>query len=589
MNNNIDFSIPRPEYPRPDFERNVWFNLNGEWDFEFDDENMGEKNRWYEKGEFTKKITVPFCYQSKLSKVEEKGIHDYVWYKRKFDLPENFNRERIVINFGAVDYVAKVWINGHFLGSHRGGYTPFKFDITDFVNEKDNLIIVKIEDESFNESQLRGKQTWKEDNFGCWYTRVTGIWQTVWLEAVNSVNIERVKITPDVDNRTVNFEVFFNGNAAGYDLNTDITFNGVKIAAAKSEVQRNIHSFSLSMLSDHFEWKVALWHPDSPNLYDVNFQLLNNDVVVDEVKSYFGMRKVSAKGGKVLLNNQPIYQRLILDQGYYDGGILTAASDEDYIRDIKLIKELGFNGVRKHQKVEDPRFLYWADKLGLLVWGEMGSAYLFNDTMILDNTYEWQHTVLRDYNHPSIIAWTLMNESWGIPNILIDKKQQYHTASLYFTVKALDNTRLAISNDGWEHTYSDLATFHDYTQDGELLAKKISSKEMVANEAICASGQKYLFAEGYKYSNQPILISECCGVAFDTQGGWGYGKSVKSSEEYLNRYRDLMKAIYDTDYLVGFCITQFTDVEQEVNGILKMDRTAKIDIAEFSKIIRNIK
>jgi beta-galactosidase/beta-glucuronidase len=587
----MNTNIPRPEYPRPDFERSEWLNLNGEWDFEFDDNNVGEKNKWYMGSEFSKRILVPFCYQSPLSGLGDKTIHDYVWYKRNFDLPANFIDKQVILNFGAVDYYAKVWVNGYFVGAHKGGYTPFKFDITNFAKEKDNTIVVKVEDNSRNESQLRGKQTWTEENFGCWYTRVTGIWQTVWLQAVSELNIERIKMTPDVDKKSVKFEVFINGNPRDCDLNTVVTFNGHNIAKSIGQVQNNIHSFTLDISSDYFEWKLAIWHPDYPNLYDVSFELSKEGKVLDAVKSYFGMRKISTKGGKILLNNHPIYQRLILDQGYFDGGLLTAGSDEEYIKDIKLIKELGFNGVRKHQKVEDPRFLYWADKLGLLVWGEMASAYEFNDTMISDNMQEWQQTIARDYNHPSIIVWTLMNESWGVPSIMVDKKQQYHTASLYYMVKSYDDTRLAVSNDGWEHTFSDIATFHDYTQDGELLGKKISSKERTTNEAICSIGNmlgaKYLYAEGYEYNGEPVIISECCGVAFDTQAGWGYGKSVHTKEEFLQRYRELLKAVYDADYIVGFCVTQLTDVEQEVNGILTMDRTSKVDIAEFSKIIRN--
>lgn len=587
----MESGIPRSEYPRPDFERPEWINLNGEWDFELDDSNMGEMEKWYLDRNLARKIIVPFCFQSKLSGIEDRSFHDVVWYKRKFVLSDHFSGRRVILNFGAVDYHTKVWINGEMAGEHTGGYSSFKFDITNLLKQKENIITIRVEDKGTNTLQPRGKQSWKEQNFGCWYTQVTGIWQTVWLEAVAETYIESVKITPDIDMGNINLDVKINGNLSDSILNVFVAFDGIEIIRSGYKLNRNTFSASIDIKSEEFEWKLKAWSPDEPNLYDINYELVRQDKVLDSVKSYFGMRKVSTRNGAVLLNNQPIYQRLVLDQGYYDGGLLTAASDEDFIRDIKTVKEFGFNGVRKHQKVEDPRFLYWADKLGILVWGEMGSAYEFNDDMITSNISEWRGTILRDYNHPSIIAWTLMNESWGVPNIIVNKKQQYHTASLYYMAKSFDTTRLVISNDGWEHTVSDIITFHDYTQDGEVLFKKIIDKDRVINESVCSIGNllgaKYLFAEGYEYNGQPILLSECGGAAYDTHEGWGYGTNVKSEEEFMERCRGIIKSIYKTDYIMGFCFTQLTDVEQEVNGLLTIDRKLKVDPSEFSSIILN--
>jgi len=320
-----------------------------------------------------------------------------------------------------------------------------------------------------------------------------------------------------------------------------------------------------------------------------SFELEDGGRPTDLVSSYFGMRKVSVKNGKVMLNNQPYYQKLVLDQGYFEGGLLTAGHDEDFVRDIRLTKAFGFNGVRKHQKAEDPRYLYWADKLGLLVWGEMGSPFAFTEEMTVWNADEWRRIVERDYNHPSIVAWTLMNESWGIPQVLTDPAQQHHTEALYHMVKAIDSTRLVISNDGWEHTASDLVTFHDYTQDGAVLAEKLRRKEAILEEPVCsignALGAKFLFAEGYAYAGQPILLSECCGVAFETEGGWGYGKNVTTEADFLARYAEIVGAIRSTTYLAGFCATQLTDVEQEVNGLLTIDRKPKVDPQRFNAII----
>jgi beta-galactosidase/beta-glucuronidase len=584
--------IPRPEYPRPDFERQIWLNLNGEWEFEFDDRGEGEHDDWHQGTPFTRVIQVPYCFQSKLSGIEDTSFHDVVWYRRQFAIPDSFRGKRVLLHFGAVDYQAKVWLNGQFVGEHTGGYSPFRIDITDSLSEGDNTVTVRVEDSSTNTSQPRGKQSWKPDNFGCWYTQVTGMWQTVWLEAVSATHLDRVKITPDLDTGRIRLDAFLHGPAEGCELKARVSFEGHPIAEAGVRLARSLQTFEIDVKSDHFEWKLALWSPDHPNLYDIQFEVVKAGDVLDSVSSYFGMRKVSTRGGMVLLNNQPIYQKLILDQGYFDGGLLTAATDEDYKKDIRLIKEFGFNGVRKHQKAEDPRFLYWADKLGLLVWGEMGSPYEFDDRMIASNTEEWRRVVERDYNHPSLIVWTLMNESWGIPRILTDRKQQHHTMSLYYMVKSYDDTRLVISNDGWEHTVSDLITIHDYMQDGELLAARLASKEAVLTGPICSVGNtlgaRYIFAEGYTYSGQPILLSECCGVAYDTGEGWGYGNNVRTEEEFLERYRSILRAIRDHGYLVGFCTTQLTDVQQEINGLVTMDRKPKVDPARFASIMNQL-
>jgi beta-galactosidase/beta-glucuronidase len=576
-------SIPRPEYPRPNLKRDLWMNLNGEWDFEFDDENVGEIEKWYKDKAFSRKIVVPFCFQSKLSGIHTNDFHDYVWYKRSFSIPEEFRNKRVLLNFGAVDYYAKVWVNGEMVGDHIGGSTPFSFDITSFLCEGSNTIVVRAEDSSTECRQPRGKQSWMKENFGCWYERTTGIWQTVWLEAVSQSYIEKVRLTPDLDNDELAVEAEIKGSVEGLRLNTRISFKGLEVDLTEKTISRSRVSFVSNVRSDSMEWKVARWTPEHPNLYDIEFSLIDDEGnCIDRVESYFGMRKVSCKGNKFLLNNVPYYQKLILDQGYFPDSLLTPPSEEAIKEDIRYTKEFGYNGARKHQKVEDPIYLYWCDKMGLLVWGEMASPYEYDETMVKANMTEWMEVVERDYNHPCIIAWTLMNESWGIPDILTDYRQQQHTLALYHMVKSLDSTRLVISNDGWEHTMSDITTIHDYVEDGEVFAERYKDINEVMNGA--PNKHKHIFANGYGYEGQPVLLSEYGGIAFEKDEGWGYGNKVKDEESFLERFEKITRAIARPGYFVGYCYTQLTDVQQEENGLLTFDRKPKIAPEKIKRI-----
>lgn len=578
-------SIPRTEHPRPDFRRENWLNLNGPWAFGFDDSDAGVREGWFAKETLPLIITVPFCYQSEHSGVEDKSEHPIVWYQRSFALPDAFHQQDVWLRFGAVDENAQCWVNGRYCGEHTGGFTSFEFNITHLLRGGDNTITLRVEDRLDSRDQPRGKQRWLPENFGCWYTPVTGIWQTVWLEARPRLFIEKVKVLPDADTGKLNLEVYLSGAPQGEWFEADVLFDGQPIASVKARAFHRTLNLSADIRSSRHEWGVYLWEPETPHLYDLTYTL-----GADRVHSYAGLRKIDARDGVVLLNNHPVYQRLILNQGYFDGGLYTAKEDEDYIRDINLIKSLGFNGLRMHQKAEDPRFYYWCDRLGMLVWGEMGSPYQFNDRMMDKNTQSWQEIIARDFNHPSIIVWTMMNESWGIPGVLLDKQQQAHATALYYMAKAYDPTRLVISNDGWEHTQSDIITFHDYMQDGEELAKKIADPHEMMKKPVASIGNslgyKFLFAQGFGYQNQPILFSECCGTAFSYEQGWGYGEGVKTQEEFLERYQSLVSAIYSAKYLAGFCVTQFTDVGQEINGILRLNRQPKVDAEKFAQIIR---
>ena len=580
----------RTEYPRPQFQRDSWLNLNGTWKFAFDDKNIGEKQQWSNEPSFTTDIQVPFTYETKASGIGEEAFHPYVWYQRTFEIPEEEIGKRVILRFQASDYVTKVWVNGKYIGNHVGGNSSFNFDITDAIdyNEK-NELVVKAED-SMSCYQPRGKQRWKDENFGCWYVQTTGIWQSVWLEFLEEASIDNVKITPDVDTHSVNFDYTLNGSFnEDWYVETIISFSGERVKQFSITPDRSKMSFAVDLLSEIHEWKVMHWSPQQPNLYDVTFRLYENGRLVDEVNSYFGMRKISIKDGQVLLNNVPIYQKLLLDQGYWTDTMLTPPSDEAMLEDIEKTIQMGFNGVRKHQKLEDERFLYWCDKKGLLVWSEMAATYEFSDEAVDNFTKEWLEIIQQHYNHPSIVTWVPFNESWGVPNILKDKKQQAFTESIYYLTKAIDPNRPVIVNDGWEHTVSDIIALHDYEEFGEAFLERYKDKNRIVNNEIPHNKGKYAFAEGYEYKGQPVMITEYGGIAFNDESGWGYGNQVNTEEEFLTRYRNITDAIKSIPYISGYCYTQTTDVQQEINGLLKVDRTPKIELKKIKEINDSIK
>ena len=593
-------NVPRPEYPRPQFRRRAWFNLNGEWSFAFDDKDAGLAGRWpdvtpqelrSDDSPFDRSIVVPFCYQAELSGIGETTFHDVVWYARTFEFA-SADDERLFLHFGAVDYRATVWVNGLQVVSHEGGHTPFSADVTHALAgaAAENVVVVRAEDPSTDVTIPRGKQYWKEKSEGIFYTRTTGIWQTVWLEPVNRRRIEKFRLTPDVDTSSIYLEVDVSGVEPGVSLRVKVTFEGEPAVEDTVRLHSSPIERSLPLLrrgdapeTPHLsEWpRAALWSPDEPNLYDLTLELLDETGgVLDTVESYFGMRKIEVKGGKVFLNGHPLYQRLVLDQGYFPEGILTAPTDDDLRRDVELAREMGFNGVRKHQKVEDPRWLYWADTLGLLVWGEMANAYQYSPDYVRRMTAEWQEALGRDYNHPCIVAWVPMNESWGVPDLAHDSGQTEHLLSLYHLTRSLDGTRPVVSNDGWEHALTDLCTIHDY-RDAEALKESYKTPES-AVEVMPA--RRPVYVSGHGYRGEPILITEFGGIAFSGDaGGWGYS-TVADSEEFLERYESLIEALLQSNPVQGFCYTQLTDVEQEVNGLLTYDRKPKASLQKIREI-----
>ncbi len=572
---------PRPEYPRPQFVRQDWLNLNGTWGFAFDDDNRGMEEQWYAGREYTGQIMVPFPFQSELSGVCETGFHDWAWYRRQFTIPEEWQGRRIILHFGAVDYRAWVWVNGSLVVFHEGGHTSFQAEITHALHEGENEIVVRVEDISTDRGHPRGKQYWERYSKGIFYTRTTGIWQTVWIEPVGQTWLERAKITPDIDSGAVTVDYIADGVAPGQQIEIEVSFAGQVVAKDASALAR---SGSRAIVLDDFVRDKAgrLWSPEQPNLYDIAFRIRHYGRVLDEVTSYFGMRKISVKDGRVMLNGSPYYMKLVLDQGYFPQGLLTAPADMDLKRDIELTKEMGFNGARKHQKIEDPRYLYWADRLGFLVWEEMPSCHVYTDESICRIMAEWQEAIQRDYNHPCIVAWVPLNESWGVPKLSTDPQQANHTLTLYHLTRSLDPSRPVISNDGWEHTHSDLCTIHDYASDKQVLRRRYSSVRRVVN---FKPSERNLYVPGFAYCGEPIIVSEFGGIAYKKSNweGWGYSAAT-SDGEFVERYYDVVSALLESPLVQGFCYTQLTDVEQEINGLLTYDRRPKVPLGTIRAI-----
>lgn len=589
--------MKRKEYPRPQFVRRDWLSLNGTWDFSFDDENRAASGHWEQdfwRPERT--IEVPFCFESSLSGIGDTSIHDRVFYKRRFSLPEEWKGKRILLHFEAVDYQCRVFVNGMLCCEHTGGNVGFCVDITNYLTDKaEQSLAVAVYDPARDETIPRGKQFWEEKSASIWYTRTTGIWQSVWLEPVNPRHISHVKFTPDVDRDMVTLEAEFSAFTEDMYLEAEISFQGEPVCRDRYLVNNpNVFCRSIHLAGDHiFHSSVhdakRLWSPENPALFDVTLRLIADGEIADTVESYFGMRKIHTKDGITYLNNRPYYFKLVLDQGYWPDGILTAPSDEAFVEDIRLMKEMGFNGCRKHQKVEDARFLYHADKMGFLVWGEMASACLFTEKGVAAYANEWFEVLRRDYSHPSIVAWVPFNESWAVPNIGLNPCQQNQSTGMYYLLKSLDATRLVIGNDGWEMTKSDICAIHNYAH-GSMAEpeKQAFFKRTMTDKNIllsCTHAGRSVYAEGYSHGGEPILITECGGINYNLTetGNWGYTCAV-SEEDFLKQYEHVIRTILESDLVYGFCYTQLSDVEQETNGLLTHDHAPKCDPAKIREI-----
>ena len=565
-------------YPRPLARRKSFIPLNGKWDFLLEDSDVGEREpRQKEFPENHLTITVPFCYQSQLSGVNIQKRYDTVWYQKDvtFDVKEN---ERVILHFDASDYITWVYVNSQLVGKHVGGYTSFEFDITNYLKDGKAHIAVRCDD-SYDLHQPRGKQKWKENNFGCWYQEVTGIWKSVWAEIVPDTYIKKFKLTANKNN-SIDVDIFLNNGVFDGKIAVNVGFLGKNVAKAEVASSGEACSINIPLSEVHY------WDLDDPNLYDISLSLSSGD----EVKTQFGYRFIETKNGQVLLNDKPLFMRLTLEQGYFPEGIYTFKDEEELINEIKIIKESGFNGLRMHQKVEDDRFYYLCDVLGLIVWSEMPSCYDFDENTRLNTIREWKEVLWQHYNHPSILVWTPCNESWGVPGIRHNKEQHDFLVELYFITKEFDKTRLVVSNDGWEHCVTDIVTLHNYIQDPAEFKKYFVDDVLnilKENKVIDIHSTFVPFADGYKYEGQPIMVDEFCGIGFNidrVNDGWGYGDQVKDIEEFLNRYRGLVEAATNCPHFAGWCMTQITDVYQEINGLYTIDRKAKFPVDKICAI-----
>ncbi len=569
--------IPRPEYPRPDCQRESWLNLNGEWQFEVDEKGDGEQRGWISGRDFSQRIIVPFCPESKLSGLGlATNYLPHVWYRRQIQVPAQLRGRRLLLRFGAVDYQARVWLNGQFLGEHRGGYAPFAFEITGAVRPGDNELVVHVIDQLRSGLQPAGKQSHGKSE-GCVYTRTTGIWQTVWLEAVGETYLSEFSLTPDLEGGRIIVQGSLDGPSKAVTLRVRAYAEG-RLVGEETVPAAWRSTLAVLKLS-----RVVAWQPGKPFLYDLAMDTLRGGKVLDSVRSYFGLRKVTVEGNRVLINDKPVFQRLILDQGFYPDGIYTAPSDDALRRDIELSLAAGFNGARLHQKVFEPRTLYWADKLGYLLWGEFPSwgVNLGHEEAVRRFVDEWQAVVRRDRNHPSVIGWCPLNETGTGEEVA-------RLETLLAPTRSMDPTRPFLDSSGYTHFLPETDVFdaHDYEQNPQAFAARYAMFGATGNEP----WHNQPADPRSRYRGQPFFVSEYGGMhvktARDTGGGWGYDGAGLSAEEFFARYKGLTDVLLDNPNMFGFCYTQLTDIEQEQNGIYFYDRAPKYDVARLAAINR---
>lgn len=586
-------SCYQKDYPRPQFVRKNWTNLNGKWDFVFDDQNIGEKECWFNNFPKQTQIKVPFSYQTEASGVCVQERHDNVWYQRRVEYDrKQLKNNKLLLWFEGSDYITKVWVNGRYVGKHIGGYCRFSFDVTNDVlqgDENNYVLTVKCED-TYDATQPRGKQKCVKDPVGCWYMETNGLWKTVWTEVVSSTRLEHIKFTPNKDTYALDFEVAIAGDLNDCLLQTEILTDGNIISQCTLKVVRDKFSFSLDAVNDADLFRLVRWNLDKPSIFDLKFTVIKNGKIVDEVGSYVGFRAFYVERDTIVMNSCPTYLRMVLEQGYFQKTGMTYADEQAIIDELTLIKSLGFNGVRMHQKIEDERFFYYADIMGIGTWVEMPSPYEFRDNTVDRLTTEWMEVVKQFYNHPSVLAWVPFNESWGVPRVLTNDKEQNFTLALYYLTKAYDNMRPVISNDGWEHTESDIITLHNYEQDPDELGEFYQDIENILNGANMPNYTQIRkpIVGGHKYRGQPIMITEFAGIGFNvqhTQNAWGYGSSVQDQQHFVSRLMGMIERIRQNNRICGFCVTQITDVYQEINGLADMDRKLKADVDSLKKVI----
>ncbi len=583
-------------YPRPQLLRAAWADLDGPWSFRHDDADEGLAAGWQHGLPGAGRITVPFPPESAASGVGATGFHPVVWYARVLTAADlaaagrSAHAPRVLLHLGAVDYRASVWVDGHLVAEHEGGHTPFTADVTAQVaGDGDHLLVVRAEDDPHDPAQPRGKQDWHEQPHAIWYHRTTGIWQTVWLEAVPAVSVAGLRwTTPGAT--AVDLTVTLRG--------APVPGSRLRVALRLDERDEDLGTVEVTLVDRHLRQHLSLplsrqrhgqardelyWTPERPRLVDATVTLLDPDGTTrDVVSSYLGVRTVGVTGGRFVLNARPYPVRSVLNQGYWPDSHLAAPSRDALRREVELIKELGFTACRVHQKVEDPRFLHWADRLGLLVWGEAPAAYEFSPTVVQRVTREWLEAVERDVSHPCVVTWVPQNESWGIEQVATDPAQQAFVRALADLTRAVDPTRPVVGNDGWEQLGTDLLTVHDYEGDGRVLARTYADadarRDIVTGTA--PSGHPQLVG-GAQDAGQPVMLTEFGGVSFQPDGprpdGWGY-TAAADAEDWVARLTALYDGVRAGGLLAGSCYTQLADTLQETNGLLTADRRPKAPV-----------
>lgn len=571
-------NIPRCEHPRPDRRRDDYINLNGTWDFEIDNAKVGIEKNFQSRQSLEMKINVPFCPESKLSGVCHTDFMNAVWYRRNIKIPSEWKNKRVILHIDACDYMTVVFVNGKKVGIHKGGYTPFKFDITDALEDKDNYITVYAEDDLRSGHQFAGKQSTLLNSYGCFYTRTTGIWQTVWLEAVEEAHVESYKIFSDITNGSVDIEALLNRESLSGDIKITAYYDGKEMGCASTHINSTSETLHIDLKEKH------LWEVGCGRLYDLKFELTNNGKT-DIMYGYFGLREIGLNiENGLTVNGKTVYGRFVLDQGFYPDGIYTAPTDKDLIYDIETSMACGFNGARLHQKVFEPRFLYHADRLGYMVFDEAGN-WGFDYTEFENLQYflpEWLEELERDVSHPSVIGWCPFNETWDINGKrhsipLID--------AIYDITKAYDKTRIVIANSGsFPTSRTDVHDVHDYEQNPEAFNTyyKDADKGIVKDQIARSDPHRQKFN-----TSLPLFVSEYGGIKWvmeESDNAWGYGVAVQNEEEYFARLKGLTDALLDNPRIFGFCYTQLTDVEQEQNGVMTYDRRMKFPTERYKEI-----
>ncbi|MBK1713097.1 glycoside hydrolase family 2 protein [Rubrivivax gelatinosus] len=577
-------------YPRPQLVRDDWTSLDGRWQFCFDDEG-----RWHcpeDVEDWPLQIEVPFAPEARASGIGDTGFHPVCWYRREFECRPG--PERVVLRFGAVDYAARVWVNGRLAVTHEGGHTPFWADISGLLDESGHqVVVVRVDDDPSDLAKPRGKQDWQLAPHAIWYPRTSGIWQTVWFERLPATFVDRIRWTPQVENFAIGLEIRVGGDRSGE------VWAEVELSAAGRVLARDRYLIvdgeadRFIVLSDpgidDFRNEL-LWCPERPTLIEARVRLLRGDVLQEEVGSYTALRSVTILRDRFMLNGRPYTLRMVLDQGYWPETLMTSPDDDALRRDVELAKAMGFNGVRKHQKIEDPRYLYWADRLGLLVWEEMPSAYRFTRGAIRRTVREWTDAIERDYSHPCVIVWVPFNESWGVPELTAVRTQRHAVEALYHLTRTLDATRPVIGNDGWESSATDIIGIHDYDASCEHLRQRYGAEikpEQLFDRR--RPGGRILTLDGYPHRGQPIMLTEFGGIAFVKQpeGGatWGYS-AARDEAQFTTLYSDLLHTVIHTALFSGFCYTQFADTFQEANGLLTAAREPKIPLEDIARATR---